>query len=121
MGVVELWRIAMSLSKKIILALVVVALAAGTVLVAGYVNKPSTPAPVACPDDCDGCPWQGTDACCKTDDPGCCAQTDQCASPCPQTTCEAKSAGCCPQEAPAASCPPVESGGCSVGKCPRAE
>ncbi|MCU0913451.1 MAG: hypothetical protein MUC88_02675 [Planctomycetes bacterium] len=111
----------MSLSKSIILAsIVVVGLAAGTVLVAGYVNKPSTPAPVACPGDCDGCPWQGTDACCKTDKPGCCAKTDQCASACPKATCE-KAAGCCPQEAPAAPCPPPDCGGCGLGKCPRTE
>ena len=112
----------MRLSKSIILAFIVVAgLAAGTVLVAGYVNKPSTPAPVACPGDCDGCPWQGTDACCKADKPTCCDQTGPCVSQCSQTICEKKCTVCCPEQASAAPCPASGCGGCTMGECPRTE
>jgi hypothetical protein len=103
----------MKLSKSVVVALVVVAgLAAGTALVAGYMDKPSAPAQMACETDCDGCPLQGTEACCKA---------EACASPCPQTTCESKSTGCCPQEAPAAPYVTSGCGGCGMGGCPRTE
>jgi hypothetical protein len=103
----------MSLSK-IVLALVVVAgLAAGTVLVAGYVDKPAAPAPTACQVECDDCPLQGTNACPKAESSGCCAQAKACASPDSDAACEGPRGSCCPQEAPAA--PAAESG---CGGCP---
>lgn len=113
----EMWRMPMNLSKSVILALVVVAgLAAGTALVAGYMDKPSAPAQVASQSECDGCPLQGTGACGKAETSAGGDQANVCASPCPQTTCESKSAGCCPREAPAA---PDAASGC--GGCPRTQ
>jgi hypothetical protein len=112
----------MNLSKSTILTLIVVAgLAAGTALVAGYADKPSAPAQVACQSACDGCPLQGTDACGAAEKSGACDQADVCASPCSETTCESKSAGCCPREAPAAPCTMSGNGGCDMGGCPRAQ
>ncbi len=108
----------MNLSKSVVLALIVVAgLAAGTALVAGYADKPSAPAQVACPDKCDDCPLQGTDACGKTQPSGdgaCCAQVR--AKCCPSEACEEQSAGGYPQEVPPACCP-MSGGGCGMGPC----
>ena len=107
----------MSLSKSVVLALIVLAgLAAGTALVAGYADKPAAPAQMTCPGTCDSCPLQGTDACCKTQpsDDGACAQA--CAKCCPAPACEEQSASCCPQEVRPACCP-MSGGGCALGPC----
>jgi len=107
----------MSLSRNVILALIVVAgLAAGTALVAGYADKPSAPAQMTCPGECDGCPLQGTDACCKTQPSNDGAGARACAKCCPAPACEERSASCCPQEAAPACCP-MSGGGCGLGPC----
>lgn len=114
------------MSKSPVIALVVVAaLAAGTALVAGYVDGPNQSAQVTADSKCDGCPKAGTEACCKVG--GACEKAEGCATACPQSTCDAKpAAGCCPQEAQAASWPatgcevriqsPCGAGGCSQTK-----
>lgn len=131
------------MSKSSIIALVVVAaLAAGTVLVAGYVDGPRQSAQVTADGACGGCPKAGTAECPKAAMEDCplagtkdcpLAAGDACemAKACPiagqQSTCEAKpAAGCCPGEAQAGSCPMM--GGevqvqspCGAGGCPRAE
>lgn len=112
----------MTHSKTVILILIVVAgLAAGTAIVTGYADKPSPGPQGACQVQCDDCPLQGTDACCKAKAPGCGDSAKACASPCCGTACGNPPAGCCPQEAPAA--PRAESGcgGCPMQGCPRAE
>ena len=112
----------MNLSKSTILTLIVVAgLAAGTALVAGYADKPSAPAQVACQSECDGCPLQGTDACVAAEKSGACDQADVCASHCSETTCESQCTGCGQQEAPAAPCAASGCGGYNIGGCPRTE
>ncbi len=84
------------LTKLSILALVaVVVLAAGTVLVSGYVNRPDRAAQVLAEDQCDGCPLQGTDACGKV--AGTCEE-QACPAPCAEKAdAENKPIGCCPQ------------------------
>ena len=63
------------MSKSPIIALVVVAaLAAGTALVAGYVDGPNQYAQVTADSRCDGCPKAGTEACCKVG--GACEKAD---------------------------------------------
>jgi hypothetical protein len=113
----------MTLSRSIILILVVAGLAAGTALVAGYGDKPSPgPGPqAACQAQCDDCPLQGTDDCCKAQAPGCGACGKACASPRAETTCGRPCASSCLQEAPAAPC--AESGcvGCPMGGGPGTE
>lgn len=111
------------MSKSPILALVVVAaLAAGTALLAGYVDGPNQNAQVTAASRCDGCPKAGTEACCKTGDA--CPKAETCPIAAQQSTCDAKpAAGCCPKEAEAACCPaagceaPVQNP-CGAGGCP---
>jgi hypothetical protein len=112
----------MTLSKSIVLTLIVVAgLAAGTVLVAGYGDKPNSCPQGTCQAQCDDCPLQGTDDCCKAEGPGCGACAKPCASACGETACANPPAGCCPQETPVASQVGSGCGGCPMGGCPRAE
>jgi hypothetical protein len=94
------------LSKSPILALVVVVgLAAGTALVAGYVDGPGQGAAVTANSKCADCPRAGTEDCCKVT--GTCEKCDACATPCEQGTCAAKPAtDCCQEKAQAASCSP---------------
>ena len=114
------------MSKSSILALAVVAaLAAGTVLLGGYVDAPKTSAQATADSKCDGCPKAGTEACCKVGDA--CPKAETCVNACPNSTCEAKpAAGCCPEEARPACCPatgceaqvqsPCQAGGCAQPK-----
>jgi hypothetical protein len=112
----------MTLAKSTILILIVVAgLAAGTALVAGYGDKPDPCPRGVCQAQCDDCPLQGTEDCCKAQTPGCGACAKACASSCSETPCENPAAGCCPREAPAAPCAKSGCGGCPMGGCPRAE
>ena len=112
----------MTLFKSTILIVIVVAgLAAGTAIVAGYGDKPNPCPQGACQVPCDGCPLQGTDACCKAGTPGCDACAKACASPCSKTTCAKPCAGCCPQEAPTAARAESGCGACPMGGCPRTE
>jgi hypothetical protein len=53
------------LQNPLLVVGVVAALAAGTVLVAGYTNDSNATAAVAAEGECRDCPAQGTDACCK--------------------------------------------------------
>jgi hypothetical protein len=109
------------MSKSSILAVVVVAaLAAGTVLVAGYVDGPNPGAQVAADSRCGGCPKAGSEACCKVGDA--CEKAETCPIAAQQSTCDAQpAAGCCPKAQPA-SCPgtscelPVQSP-CGAGGC----
>lgn len=103
------------LLKSPFIALVVVAaLAAGTALIAGYVDEPSPSVQNTVDDKCVDCPKAGTEACCKAGDG--CEKAEKCASACEQGTCDAKpEAACCPAagcEAPAMS--PCGAGGCTL-------
>jgi hypothetical protein len=84
------------LTKLSILVLVaVVVLAAGAVLVSGYVHRPDHAAQVLAEDRCDGCPLQGTDACGKVAET---CEEQACPSPCAEKAeAEHKPAGCCSQ------------------------
>jgi len=106
------WRVLMKaiLSKSLIPAiLVIAALAAGTSLLAGYIDGPTQAAVEA---KCDGCPLLNTEACCKVT--GVCASPQTCTNPCVGTAAETAPctgvAGCpmpcCPTagETPAAGC-----------------
>jgi len=97
-------------SKSLIPAiLVIAALAAGTGLLAGYVDGPTQAAVEA---KCDGCPLLNTAACCKVT--GVCANPQTCANPCvgtaattaPCTGAEGCPMPCCPKagETPATGC-----------------
>jgi hypothetical protein len=134
------------MSKNSIIAVVVVAaLAAGTVLVAGYVDGPSQSAKVTADSACGGCPKAGTPECPKAgaedcplagtpDCPKASAACEKKAEACPtaaqQSTCETTpAAGGCPREAQPVSCPmmggeaPAQSpcGSSQAGGCPHAE
>jgi hypothetical protein len=133
------------MSKNSIIAVVAVAaLAAGTVLVAGYVDGPRQGVQVTADSACGGCPKAGTPECPKAGAEDCpLAGTKDCPKAgnawgkmetCPmaaqQSTFEAKpAAGCCPKEAQSVSCPmmggeaPAQSpcGSSQAGGCPHAE
>lgn len=62
--------------RPIWIAVVVVGLVAATALVAGYADKPTPEAQsTSVQDKCDGCPLQGTPACCKVAEKGCCTES----------------------------------------------
>lgn len=112
------------LLKSPFLALVIVAaLAAGTALIAGYVDRPGSNAQGVADSQCVDCPKAGTEACCKVGDA--CPKAETCATACEQGTCAAKpAAGCCQEKAQTASCPaaggeapvasPCGAGGCTL-------
>lgn len=113
----------LSLSKSPILAgVVVAALAAGTALIAAYAEKPGDAVNVAADSPCNGCPAQGTEACCQAQAGDCCG-AEQCASACEKSTCcQNPPAGCCAQTAPgASSCGDQAKSDCSKGACPFAQ
>ena len=85
------------MSKSPILALVVVAaLAAGTALIAGYVDGPNQSVQTTADAKCTECPKAGTETCCKVS--GTCAEAKVHASVDGQSTSsEAPAAGCCPR------------------------
>ena len=105
------------LSKIVVLGILVAAvLATGTVLVSGYVSKPDHAAQVLAEDQCDGCPLQGTDACCKVAGP---CDGQACPASGAQETCEENEpAGGCRQMTEAQR--PVECP-CGAGGCTRTE
>jgi len=110
------------LSKNPILALVVVAaLAAGTVLLAGYVDGSRQGAQATADSRCVDCPKAGTEPCCKED--GTCPKAGDCASACEKSTCPEKPAsGGCPMKAQAspsaeAGCPVMVKTPCGTGGC----
>lgn len=115
------------LSKNPMMALlVVVALAAGTVLLAGYVDgsRQGTQATADCrciDCRCVDCPKAGTEPCCKED--GTCPKAGDCASACEKSTCPEKPAsGGCPMKAQAspgadAGCPVMQKTPCGAGGC----
>ena len=97
------------LSKSPIFALVVVAvLAAGTVLLAGYVDKSTQGTAVTTDGKCDDCPKAGTAACCEVS--GACEKDGACASSCENGTCESECGSGCEKKAESASC---SGGGCA--------
>jgi len=111
-----------NLSKRPLLAvLALVALAAATVVVAGYVDKPGQAVQGAAQNQCGGCPmkgtgaggqspcnacpFKGTDACCKMQCDGCPRQgTAEC--------CKVKAAGVCDANV----CPVPCTGGACAGQ-----
>jgi len=110
------------LSKNLILALlVVVALSAGTVLLAGYVDGPRQGAQATADCRCVDCPKAGTAECCKED--GTCPKAGDCASACEKGTCPEKPvSGGCPMKDHAS--PSADAGGpvmvktqCGSGGC----
>jgi hypothetical protein len=91
----------LSLSRgPIFVVLVIAGLAAGTALVAGYVDKPDQAAPVCAEDQCGGCPMAGTDLCPMTAD-----SSETPPWPTLQKAGEGEPAGCCPNRAQAVCCP----------------
>ena len=120
----SLWK------SPIFAAVAIAALAAGTALVAGYVDKPIQATQVAAEGKCSDCPRLNTEECCKVT--GTCANPQTCAGDCLAEagagSCAGKQAGpsaCCegtPEGAPAGACPisgcegPVESP-CGAGGC----
>jgi len=93
------------LTENPVVAVVVIALlAAGTLLVAGYAEKPDTEVQVAGDAKCAACPLQGGESCCKADE-RCCETGVPCASLCEKDTCAGKASGCSGPKANMASCP----------------
>ncbi len=92
------------LSKNPILALaVVVALAAGTALLAGYVDGSGRGGQATADSKCVDCPKAATEACCK--ETGNCPDGKDCASACKEGACAVKPAdGCCQEKAQPAPC-----------------
>ena len=91
----------------------VVALVAGTVLVAGYSSKSNDDAQVAADAKCAACPARGTEACCKAGGEGCgqCAATgagacgeSACGAGQAKPACQSGSQTCGAQEAGSAAC-----------------
>jgi hypothetical protein len=101
--------------SPIVVVAVIVALAAGTALVAGYVDGPGQGAAVTAEDRCAECPKAGTDACGKVS--GVCEEGKECATPCGEGTCEEKAAAC-PMKAEASGCPAMAEPACGTGGCP---
>ena len=117
----------LNLSKSPLWAtIVIIALIAGTALIAGYVDRPGTESQVTAADGkCDSCPLEGTPECpkvtgkcpkseCSADDAcpskaGCAAEAEK--------TCSAAEATCTKEAASPASCPmaAAEAGGCCGG------
>jgi hypothetical protein len=85
--------------------LMLVAVAAATVVVAGYVDKPGQAVQVAAQDQCSGCPVKGTTACCQM-------QCDNCPRQGTEACCQAKAAGTCDADA----CPIPCTGGACAGQ-----
>ena len=118
----------LTVSKSAILILLVVAgLAAGTVLVAGYVDKPSQPVQVTVQDKCDGCPMQGSGACCEAKPAGCCEKKQACPDGCSREACQGQCPGCCCEPKAQAPCCPMSGGTdkttspCGAGGCTQTE
>ncbi len=108
------------LSKNPIVAVaVIVALAAGTMLLAGYVDKPSQGTAAAPDAKCAGCSMEGTPQCCKA--AGSCQghETDAVASPASEGTCGGS--GCAQDQqqtgCSGGGCPDQTQGGCGSGGC----
>jgi hypothetical protein len=125
----------LSLSKSpILVTLVIVALAAGTALVAGYVDQPSQSRKACAASKCVDCPREGADTCCEAT--GVCGKTTACPSGATAEadgvhanvsgevgTCAATKA-CASQEvksACGATCEVVEAPSCPAGGCPNAK
>lgn len=94
-----------SLRSGLLALMIVAALATGTVLVAGYAHRPAAPAQVTCPDECNGCPLQGTDACCDAPLCGDCPRAEMRVNCCAAATGEDPRAGTAGREVPPAVCP----------------
>ena len=113
--------------SRTLAVVVVVALVAGTALVAGYANRPNDGTQVTADDKCAGCPAKGTDACPKVRAGGCCG-TDACPGACEKPTCDAEQAqpacqnsagACCGQTTEPAACPfQASQPACASGQCP---
>jgi hypothetical protein len=113
------------LSKSLIPAvLVIAALAAGTGLLAGYIDSPTQAPQAAAEAKCDGCPLLNTDACCKVT--GVCASPQTCTNPCagtaanaaPCATMAATTTPCAGMAAAATPCTGTE--GCPMPCCQKA-
>lgn len=112
------------LSRNLIIAMVVIAaLAAGTALLAGYVDGSGPSAKATADSKCVDCPKAGSDACCK--EAGSCPEAEDCASACEESACAAKPAvGCCQEKAQTASssgdaCQGAAQTPCGAGGCPK--
>ena len=113
----SLWK------SPIVAAVAIAALAAGTVLVAGYVDKPSQATQVAAEGKCGDCPLLNTEECRKVT--GTCANPENCPGYClaeagagsccgkEKACCEGTPQGappCCGQEEPPAGACPISGG-----------
>lgn len=113
-----------NLLKSLIPAVLVIAgLAAGTGLLAGYIDRP-TQAPQAAVDaQCSNCPLLNIDACCKVT--GVCANPQTCTTPCVGTAanatpCIGTAANAVPCAGMAASTTPCTGAeGCPMPCCPK--
>jgi len=107
--------------NPIVAVVAIVALAAGTLLVAGYAERPEADVQVAAEAKCAGCPLQGTPMCCKAGGDSCCGGKN-CASACEKQGCESQTSGCTREKAATtATCTgqtarPCGTGGCSMAK-----
>jgi len=111
-----------TLMKSPLFATVVIAgLAAGTVLLAGYVDKPSQGTAVTADSRCNDCPKAGKEAGCQVG--GACEIDGACANPCDQGTCASQcTVSCCENKAECASCCGTDCAGrmqssCGAGGC----
>ena len=117
----------LSFSKGPLLAvLVVAALAAGTVLVAGYADQANQAENVSAGGKCSACPRAGTPECCKVT--GVCAETQACAActaceekpqtaSCPVAAAEGAAQACCPAEGVAQACCPATAAAVAPQAC----
>ena len=119
--------------NPIVAVVAIVALAAGTLLVAGYAEKPGAETEVAAEAKCAGCPLQGTPLCCKVSGESCCG-SKECASACQEKGCqsgaakqgcESQTSGCTREKAAATAttspctgqtATPFGTGGCTLAK-----
>jgi len=125
-----------TLLKSVIPAILVIAgLAAGTGLLAGYIDGPTKAPQAAVEAQCDGCPMLNTDACPKmagasadpqADAAPCagmaatatpCTGTEGCPMPCCQKTGETPAAGCAMAKPQATGCPFMDSSTQAVSPC----
>ena len=111
--------------NPIVLVVTIVALAAGTLLVAGYADKPNDSVQVAAEAQCAACPLQGSESCCKAGSDSCggsedCASACEgkgCAGACDKQGCDSQAGGCIREKAAAASCSVSPCGGQSTTTC----
>ena len=109
----SLWK------SPIVAAVAIAALAAGTALVAGYVDKPNQATEVAAEGKCGECPRKNTEECCKVT--GTCANPDNCEGDCLAEagagSCSAKEKACCGSDKACCGQEKPPAGACPISGC----